>query len=236
MFVHLDAIAGAQPAAEIGEAVSDRIEKAAAGREARAVARPDRSYRPRRTGARTPRAGCAPSAAASCGFATRWCRCTRSSTRCRRRRRTVTRATARATPAASRARSGSRRAGRSRRRLRRPSRSRPGRLRRQKPRARRAVDRVVGRPVPQPADDDEAIAKGCERLQDWRELERAAVGRRRPFRHDDAVRHVDDAQTMDRARRPSRACEGRHHAVEEGERDGGRRGHEAPFAVTATFS
>ena len=57
------------------------------------------------------------------------------------------------------------------------------------------------------ADDDQRIAKGLERLQDRRELEAGARGRRRPLLHDHAVRDVDEADALLRAAaRAHRRC------------------------------
>ena len=76
--------------------------------------------------------------------------------------------------------------------------------------------------VRQAGDDEQPVAERRERLEDRRQLEARAVGRRRPLLHLDAVRHVDDRQPARRRRtRPRAASERRHHAVEQRQRQRG---------------
>ena len=65
----------------------------------------------------------------------------------------------------------------------------------------------------QPRQHQKLVAERGQRLENRRQLEAGAGGRRRPALHDHAVGHVDGAEPH-RARRRARA-QARHHAVEE---------------------
>ena len=137
-----------------------------------------RSSRLRRTAARTRPAGCSPSAAAWWRCATRSCSCSRSCSRCRTSPRSrVLRAPARARPAGSAARAPWRRTDPSTRR--RPA---PNRTRLAATAVRNRVEAPACAPVlddaVQPGDDQQLIAERLERLENRRELEAGALGRR----------------------------------------------------------
>ena len=79
---------------------------------------------------------------------------------------------------------------------------------------------VVGPLVAEPRHHEQAVAEPRQRLENRRDLEAGAVGRRRPLLHDDAVRHVDDAEPPHRCGRgPAHRGQGRHHAVEQRQRE-----------------
>ena len=94
---------------------------------------------------------------------------------------------------------------------------------------RRLAARVVAVALVQPllgflvggaADDQHPVLHGRQRRQDRRELQ-AAHGGRRPVRHAHAVGDVDGAEPLDGTRRAvAHRGEGRHHAVEQRQRDG----------------
>ncbi len=72
------------------------------------------------------------------------------------------------------------------------------------------------------AQDDQAVPKRRERLQDLREREGRAVAGRRPARHAHAVGQIEGAEAAHRLRRRLlHRGERRHHAVEQRQRDGG---------------
>ena len=80
------------------------------------------------------------------------------------------------------------------------------------------------------ADDDQRIAIRLERLEDRRELEVGARGRRRPLVHDHAVRDVDEPDALLRTLpRGATAVQRRHHRVEQRQRDAPRRRREGTF-------
>ena len=76
--------------------------------------------------------------------------------------------------------------------------------------------------VRETAHEEHPLTKGGERLQRRRQLEQLAVAFGRPAAHEDAVRHIDDAEALDRpggGRAEGGEC--RDHAVQQrqGERD-----------------
>jgi hypothetical protein len=82
--------------------------------------------------------------------------------------------------------------------------------------AARLARQLSGRRVVETGHDQHLIAKGSERRQDWRQLERRAGFGRRPVCHHRAVRNVDDAEPTDRLRRRRvRRGKRRHHSIEE---------------------
>ena len=89
----------------------------------------------------------------------------------------------------------------------------------------RLVD-VVGPLVAEPRHHEQAVAEPRQRLENRRDLEAGPLARGRPLLHDDAVRHVDDAEPPHRGGRgPAHRGQGGHHAVEQ--RQGQRRPHAA---------
>jgi hypothetical protein len=62
----------------------------------------------------------------------------------------------------------------------------------------RAVAERVAVPVRETRDDEHVLAERFERLQDPRELERLAIGLRRPVDHRDAVGDVDESEAQRR--------------------------------------
>ncbi len=88
---------------------------------------------------------------------------------------------------------------------------------------RRGAERVDGGRIccamAKSAHDVQAIAERLERLEDRRELESGALGRRRPLVHDGAVRDVDESEARERLGRG--LCQqrpGRNHRVEQRQR------------------
>ena len=82
------------------------------------------------------------------------------------------------------------------------------------------VQPLLGFLVRHAAQDKHPVLDWRQRRQDRREF-KLARGRRHPARHAHPVRHIDCPDPLHRARRAGARCgEGRHHAVEQRQRDG----------------
>ena len=88
----------------------------------------------------------------------------------------------------------------------------------------RMVARAFARPgnsflAAEATDHQHPVSKRRERLQRPRDVQDPTFVRRGPSRHEDAVRHIDDAKTANRLRRTrARGAKGRHHAVQHRQR------------------
>ena len=78
-----------------------------------------------------------------------------------------------------------------------------------------ALDRLAVVVLGETGDDGQLVSERLERLQDWGELEAAALSGGRPVLDHHAVREVHDPQPDSRLRRgPAQSCQCRDHSVQ----------------------